>query len=105
MEEQLAPFHLAADRIGAIELLVTELVTNAVEHARSPPTLRLEVDRDTLRFEVEDAGGGRPHIRDRDPDRLGGWGLRIVDELADSWGASYHASGAKVLWFTVRSTA
>lgn len=101
VEEQLAPMALAPDRLGVIELLVTELVTNAVEHTGSSPTLALQLDRGSLRFEVEDAGGGLPHIPDRDPDHLGGWGLRIVDELADSWGASYRADGAKVLWFCV----
>jgi anti-sigma regulatory factor (Ser/Thr protein kinase) len=104
-ERQLAPLGLAPARLGIIELLVTELVTNAVEHTSSAPVLTLDADDGVLRVEVEDDGGGLAQIPDRDPERLGGWGLRIVDELADSWGASYRASGAKVLWFCVSMSA
>jgi anti-sigma regulatory factor (Ser/Thr protein kinase) len=105
IEQQLAPLGMAPARLGIIELLVTELVTNAVEHTGSSPVLTLDAGDGTLRVEVEDDGGGLAQIPEPDPDRLGGWGLRIVDELADSWGASYRASGAKVLWFCVSITA
>ncbi|HLJ01953.1 MAG TPA: ATP-binding protein [Solirubrobacteraceae bacterium] len=67
-------------------LTASELVTNACKHGEGAIVLRLAHLRDRVRLEVIDAGLGKtPRIRDR-ADEDGGWGLRIVDQLALGWG-------------------
>ncbi len=81
------------DRLGAgaranAELVVSELVTNAVVHGKGVITLKLELAGDSLRVEVVDEGAGAaPAIREQGADDGGGWGLRIVETLALEWGA------------------
>jgi anti-sigma regulatory factor (Ser/Thr protein kinase) len=80
-------------------LLVSELVTNAVRHAVGE-TLRLVVmiDDGALRVEVHDPGGGfEPQAPELDPARPSGWGLFLVDELADRWGVD--ATPLTRVWF------
>jgi PAS domain S-box-containing protein len=80
------------------ELVVSELVTNAVVHAGSPVTLRIAAEPDALRVEVED---GSPHlpVRRTWAETAGtGRGLRIVDEHADRWAAERAGTG-KIVWF------
>jgi len=102
---QLGPSVPQADRLDVIELLVTELVTNVVVHTTSSPTLTVEAEEGRVLIEVADDGGGVPSIPEPDPDRVGGWGLRIVEQLADSWGTSYRPTGTKVLWFSLSTAA
>lgn len=73
-----------------LQLLVSELVTNSVRHAGLGPgdviDLRIRRIRGGIRVEVVDPGRRfAPAIRDR-PSEHGGWGLRIVDRVADRWG-------------------
>ena len=72
---------------GDVLLLVSELVTNAVRHARGAEfEVRLEVRPDALRVEVHDEGSGFvPRIAPSE-DGTGGYGLYIVEKLADRWG-------------------
>lgn len=85
---------------GDLMLLVSELVTNAVRHARGDAfEVRLEVKPDVLRLEVHDDGSGfEPEIAPSD-DGSGGYGLYIVDRLADRWGVERDARG--VIWLEV----
>ncbi|HEX8204698.1 MAG TPA: ATP-binding protein [Solirubrobacteraceae bacterium] len=82
---------------GDLMLLVSELVTNAVRHARTERfEVKLEVAPDRLRLEVHDEGGGFvPEIAPSD-DGSGGYGLFIVERLADRWGVERDAGG--VIW-------
>ena len=82
-------------RIQDARLLVTELATNAVRHGQGPIVLSVELDGERARFAVRDDGSGRPRMRD-EPGADGGWGLRIVDRIADRWGVE--PSGPEV-WF------
>jgi anti-sigma regulatory factor (Ser/Thr protein kinase) len=74
--------------LGAIELMVSELVTNVIRHT---PTgdgeLRLLLGGRTIRVEVEDQGDGAPTTLSA-PDREygGGFGLHMVDRLSHRWG-------------------
>jgi len=87
------------DLIGALELAVAELITNAVQHGRAPIDLVMTLLPGRVRVEVHDRGGGRPAIRvahTSGPD-IGGFGLRLVDELVDRWGSTT-APDRTVVW-------
>ncbi|WOX22316.1 SpoIIE family protein phosphatase [Streptomyces sp. HUAS YS2] len=81
----------------SVELLVSEVVTNAVRYAERPVTLRL-LRTNVLRCEVGDDSPQLPRQRRaRDTDE-GGRGLFLVNRLARRWGAT-RLSGGKVVWF------
>ncbi|MFJ6251838.1 MULTISPECIES: SpoIIE family protein phosphatase [unclassified Streptomyces] len=81
----------------SVELLISEVVTNAVRYAERPVTLRL-LRTDVLRCEVGDDSPQLPRQRRaRDTDE-GGRGLLVVNRLARRWGAT-RLSGGKVVWF------
>jgi len=90
-----------------ILLLVSELVTNAVRHADVGPdrSLQIELRRwpDRVRVEVAHTGPGFEHEGVPPTlDATGGWGLVIVDRIADRWGITSR-SGATRVWFELRS--
>ncbi|MFG2192060.1 SpoIIE family protein phosphatase [Streptomyces sp. NPDC048639] len=78
------------------ELVVSELVTNAIRHAAPPVQLRLIRDR-TLLCEVSDGGYTSPHLRHSASDDEGGRGLFIVAQMVRRWGTRYTPSG-KTIW-------
>ncbi|OKI19663.1 ATP-binding SpoIIE family protein phosphatase [Streptomyces sp. CB03911] len=82
------------------ELMVSELVTNAVQHATRPVTLSL-VRTSRLRCEVGDDSPLLPRRRRAAPDEERGRGLQIVARCADRWGATRLGTG-KVVWFEQR---
>ena len=86
--------------IETTELMVSELVTNAVRHATRPVTLSL-VRTSRLRCEVGDDSALLPRRRRAAPDEERGRGLQIVARLADRWGATRLGAG-KVVWFEQR---
>jgi serine/threonine-protein kinase RsbW len=77
--------------------MVSELTTNALRHGHGEVTIRIIVAADALTVEVADEGHGAVAIAPV-PGASGGWGLRIVAELADGWGAS---AGSTRVWFRV----
>ncbi|GAA4893824.1 SpoIIE family protein phosphatase [Streptomyces coeruleoprunus] len=85
------------DLADTVELLVSELVTNAVRHAASgrPVEVRL-VRTDVLQCEVADGGYGLPALLAAGPGDEHGRGLRVVDALAREWGAGRGADGTSV---------
>ncbi|WP_063754526.1 ATP-binding protein [Microbispora rosea] len=83
----------------AAELLVSELVANAVRHGRGEPVLALVLRDGVLRCEVEDEAPVPLRPRDRSPDDAeGGRGLLIVESLSHSWGVRPTSRG-KAVWF------
>jgi anti-sigma regulatory factor (Ser/Thr protein kinase) len=103
----LAPLksELPSERFQDVLLLVSELVTNSFRHAGSPADgvafLSVDIDRERIHVEVEDHGAGfvpQP-IRIPAPDRESGWGLTIVDRIADRWGVV--KNGSTVVWFEI----
>ncbi|MFJ6383483.1 SpoIIE family protein phosphatase [Kitasatospora sp. NPDC092039] len=84
----------------ATELMVSELVTNAVQHATRPVTLSL-VRTTRLRCEVGDDSPLLPRPRRTGPEDERGRGLQIVARCADRWGATRLGTG-KVVWFEQR---
>ncbi|MFE7561550.1 SpoIIE family protein phosphatase [Kitasatospora sp. NPDC057500] len=84
----------------ATELMVSELVTNAVQHATRPVTLSL-VRTTRLRCEVGDDSPLLPRPRRAGPEDERGRGLQIVARCAERWGATRLGTG-KVVWFEQR---
>ncbi|WP_330460739.1 SpoIIE family protein phosphatase [Streptomyces sp. NBC_00820] len=78
------------------ELVVSELVTNAIRHAAPPIQLRLIKDR-TLICEVSDASSTAPHLRRARILDEGGRGLMLVAQLTERWGTRHTETG-KTIW-------
>ena len=91
------PPALAADAA----LVVSELTTNALRHGLGEVVVRAAVDDDgAVQLSVTDSGDELPEMQPADPDRIGGLGLRIVDQLCTAWGVA-HFPGGKTVWATV----
>jgi anti-sigma regulatory factor (Ser/Thr protein kinase) len=93
-------------RSADAELLVSELVTNCVLHADPPAggdpiSFVLGVDSERVRVEVSDAGKGfmAPTSKGGPRDAGSGWGLRLVDQLADDLGVDRSPKGGSTVWF------
>jgi hypothetical protein len=84
------------DLIPTTELLVSELVTNAVKYSRGDVTLRL-VNEKALVCEVLDNSGALPRLRQANGEDENGRGLQVVRQLSHRWGARRTATG-KVVW-------
>ncbi len=96
--------HLDPDGLETMRLLVSELVTNSVRHARLGDggwiNLSVEENPRALRVAVTDAGVGfdeRPGPPQ--PGDPSGWGLHLVEQLADRWGVS--RDGETSVWFEI----
>ncbi|MFI8206620.1 SpoIIE family protein phosphatase [Streptomyces sp. NPDC085937] len=91
---------LAAWGLGEVafvtELVVSELVTNAIRYGEPPIQLRLIRDR-TLICEVTDTSSTSPHLRRAHAFDEGGRGLLLVAQLTQRWG-SRQADGGKTIW-------
>lgn len=85
------------DLTDSVELLVSEVVTNAVRYASRPVTLRL-LRTDVLRCEVGDDVPQLPRLRQARATDEDGRGLYLVNRLARRWGATRLSTG-KVVWF------
>jgi anti-sigma regulatory factor (Ser/Thr protein kinase) len=96
---------LPPERLEDIRLLVSELVTNSVVHAGLSPeeaiTVTVTVQGGLARGEVRDRGPGfePPQEPTPKPDLAGGWGLYILDKVADRWGVAH--TGSKSVWFEI----
>jgi anti-sigma regulatory factor (Ser/Thr protein kinase) len=91
------PEDLDGEKLESAQLLVSELVTNAVVHGRGRVILRADLDEDRVLVEVIDDGDGFERIvRQHDFESVGGRGLAIVDVLASRWGIH---EGTTHVWF------
>jgi serine phosphatase RsbU (regulator of sigma subunit)/anti-sigma regulatory factor (Ser/Thr protein kinase) len=79
------------------ELIVSELVTNAIRHAGAPISLRLLRDDHALICEVSDGSSTYPRLRRAGATDEGGRGLFMVSQLAQRWGTRYTPNG-KIIW-------
>lgn len=86
--------------VETVELLTSEVVTNAIVHAGSAPELVVRVRRDRVRVEVNDKSPAVPVVRVVDPAAVSGRGMVIVEELAGAWGVEHIPRGKRV-WFEV----
>lgn len=85
------------------DLLVSEVVTNVVNHAQTPFTLSISVG-ETARVTVFDGNSILPALREMAEDAEQGRGLFIVQALAHRFGVENHPSGKQV-WFEVKPEA
>jgi anti-sigma regulatory factor (Ser/Thr protein kinase) len=91
--------------LGDVTLVASELVANAVTHSGAQPDdllqVRAELAGDRLRIAVHDPGrsGSIAHVRTGDPEAGGGWGLLIVEQLSERWGAE--SSDGQLVWADV----
>ncbi|GAA2405472.1 SpoIIE family protein phosphatase [Streptomyces coeruleofuscus] len=89
--------HWGLDELAfTTELVVSELVTNAIRHATGPIRLRLVRER-ALVCEVLDSGATAPHLRHPRTTDEGGRGLLLVSQLTQRWGTRFVPDG-KIIW-------
>ena len=90
--------HVRADRLDDVLVLTSELVTNAVLHARTPFELGVTTTDDAVVICVGDGGGdsAEPEVlRGRESGR----GIMLVRAIADDWGVGPEARPGKIVWF------
>lgn len=118
-EERIYPFspssvraarHFVADQlesrpeevVDAVTLIVSELTTNAIRHARTGFSIDVAIDSGHVRVAITDDGGGQPTPSNPRLTDASGRGLQIVQHLADQWGITPSSSGiGKTVWFTL----
>jgi anti-sigma regulatory factor (Ser/Thr protein kinase) len=96
---------LVAEAMGAADedlvdralLCASELVTNAIEHAEPPAGLRVVIDDDNVRIEVDDSSERLPALRHPDETSIRGRGMLIVQRCSDRWGI-ISRPGGKTVW-------
>ncbi|MFF7651127.1 SpoIIE family protein phosphatase [Streptomyces sp. NPDC007983] len=82
--------------VATTQVVVTELLTNAIVHARGPIQLRL-VRNQSLICEVSDSSAAAPHLRRAGWKDEGGRGLFLIAQLSQRWGTRYSAD-RKTIW-------
>ena len=88
-----------ADRVapGDVQLVVSELATNAVIHAGTPFSVSIGCEGAAIRIEVQDWSSTLPTMRDGAPTAVSGRGLRLVAAVARDWGVELGPDG-KTVW-------
>lgn len=90
------------DLVATAELLVSEVVTNALLHAGTPVDVGAWVSDAGLRVEIGDGGASLPTLRHHATTAGTGRGLRLLHEMVERWGVQSHADG-KTVWFELES--
>lgn len=88
------------DDLDVIEMLMSELLSNAVRHGDAPLHAAVDVTHDVISVEVADSSRREPIILPKDPTRIGGNGMRIISTFAHAWGIRRCDAG-KAVWFDV----
>ena len=103
--ETLAGWDLPTDCVESAQLVVSELVTNALRHAPESPTvtLQLVLTGDCVRVLVSDHGSGEPERIQSEPGSdVRGRGIWIVDAFTERWGTEPDDGGGKTVWGELR---
>lgn len=93
-----------AELIDDVQLVVSELVTNAVTHGLGAITVLVGVTGDRVAIAVRDEGPGEPRQRDIEAASPGGRGIALVARLAADWGVRREPGGGKAVWCLLTST-
>lgn len=104
LRSRLHDWRVAPEPLDAAELCLSEVVTNAVLHARTAIGVLVTLEEDRIRVVVEDGGRDQPVARRAvpGPDDVGGRGLLLVEELTRAWGSEQSERGT-VVWFEVNT--
>ena len=86
--------------LDVVQLLVSELVTNAVVHAHARPNVSVLLLPDAVRVEVADDSSAAVAPREAADDEESGRGMLLLDSMASKWGVD-EADGGKTVWFEV----
>ncbi|MGQ0465130.1 MAG: ATP-binding protein [Sporichthyaceae bacterium] len=101
LAEALCPVH-ATRVLDEAQLLVSELVGNAVRHGLPPVEVDVRCDGgDVLEVRVRDSLVAQPKLKHVELDSENGRGIALVDLLSDQWGTEPEENG-KVVWFRLR---
>jgi anti-sigma regulatory factor (Ser/Thr protein kinase) len=104
--ETLVAWDLRADDVEAVQLVVSELVTNAVLHAAESPaiTLELMLTDDAVRVLVSDCSLGEVERRTQSHPMTAetGRGVWLVDAFSDQWGTETRGGNGKTVWCELR---
>jgi anti-sigma regulatory factor (Ser/Thr protein kinase) len=105
--DTLEAWTIRAEDVEAVQLVVSELVTNAVLHASESPTITLDLfmTGSAIRVMVSDQSPRQPEQR-RHPtpwSAESGWGVELIDTLADRWGTEPYPPGGKTVWCELRA--
>lgn len=96
VRELLGELGVARSVVEDTELLVTELVTNSVLHARTSVVLEVEVGNDRIDVAVTDRSDRSLIRKSPSPDAATGRGINILDSIAPDWSVSHHDGGKTV---------
>lgn len=88
--------------VESASLVISELVTNAVLHARTEMTLTVEEQGRGVRIAVTDRSPVAPALRHHSATATTGRGLRLLNQLADTWSVTAD-NGGKTVWFSLTS--
>lgn len=89
--------------LAVVELLASELITNAVKFGGDDGVVRVRVGADgaLLRLEVSDGNHAAPVVDADRPAHLGGHGMKLVQTLCEDWGVRRDHAGGKTVWLTL----
>jgi anti-sigma regulatory factor (Ser/Thr protein kinase) len=91
-------WHPDGHAVDDVVVVASELVTNAVVHARTPFSVTLASHRGRVSLTVRDASSALPAGADADPSASGGRGLQVVQALSTAWGVGPDTDGGKSVW-------
>jgi anti-sigma regulatory factor (Ser/Thr protein kinase) len=96
---------LPEEIVSTVALMVSELATNAVQHAATDFEVAIEQVDGEIRVEVSDNGGGQATRRSPAPSESSGRGLQLVEVMADQWGVRVAPRNTgKTVWFQLVAT-
>jgi len=107
--EILTAWEMKASDIEAVQLVVSELVTNALRHAPESPAITLQLllaGDGSVQVRVSDSGRGAPERRSPPDPGTGienGRGVWIVDAFTHHWGTEPDGHGGKTIWCEIRT--
>jgi anti-sigma regulatory factor (Ser/Thr protein kinase) len=87
--------------VDRLILMTSEVVTNAIVHARTEIEIRVRLEDDVIWVEVLDGASRRPRRRHPSATDTGGRGLLLVDALADAWGVADADGDGKKVWIRI----
>ena len=102
-EPHLASWHVDGE-LPSVLIVLSELVTNAIQHAGTRFLLELSRADSRVRVAVHDGSPTEPSLREPEPEAVRGRGLVAVEALSDRWGVESVLAG-KIVWAEIECTA